>query len=459
VKSLKALLVEFRSGRGLKGQLLRGGFWSLVIKLLSTLMALLTAVVLARALGAEGFGIYSFIFAVVSILAIPAQMGLPNLVVRETARAHVSEQWDVMKGLWRWSSLTALGMSIALMVVGGTAAWLFAPQLGPLQSQTLWWGLLLVPLVALGNLRGAALRGLRRVVQGQLPEFVLRPALLISAVLLLVLVSGAPLAPDRIMAFHVGASVIAFFIGAILLWRARPSGLAAECHMQINASAWLKSTIPLALISGMDVIGQNISVIVLGMFGSHDDAAFFRVAVQCALVAGFLSTIAKLLTAPYISQLHALGDRSRMQRLVAISARITFSFSLLASIVFLVAGGPLIYLLFGAEFRASTVPLYILLLAQLTGAFGSLSITLLNMTGHERDTAKATAIAVLINCACALVLCPFFGATGAALATFASVAVWQPFLWHRVHQRLGINVTAFVGAGAALKAISSRRSR
>src|SRR5690606_38031709 len=179
MKAFKALITAFYSGIGIEGQLLRGGVLSLVVKLMSTVMALVLAIVLARMLGAEGFGIYSFVFALISILAIPAQLGLPNLVVRETAKAQVTKRWDIIKGLWRWASLVALAMSAALMSLGVAAAWLLADEFSSVHLQTLWWGLLLVPLVALGNLRGAALRGLRKVVQGQLPEFILRPLFLV----------------------------------------------------------------------------------------------------------------------------------------------------------------------------------------------------------------------------------------------------------------------------------------
>jgi hypothetical protein len=87
MKAIKDAIGAFRSGEGLKGQLLRGGVGSVAVKIGSTLLNVILAVVLARALGAEGFGVYSFVFALITILAIPAQMGLPNLVVRETAQA------------------------------------------------------------------------------------------------------------------------------------------------------------------------------------------------------------------------------------------------------------------------------------------------------------------------------------------------------------------------------------
>lgn len=97
MKAISDALAALKSGEGLKGQLMRGGVGSIAIKIASTGLNLVLAIVLARLLGAEGFGVYSFIFALVTILAIPAQMGLLNLVVRETAKAQVAERWDIIK--------------------------------------------------------------------------------------------------------------------------------------------------------------------------------------------------------------------------------------------------------------------------------------------------------------------------------------------------------------------------
>src|SRR5690606_18688278 len=115
-----------------------------------------------------------------------------------------------------------------------------------------YWGLVLVPLIALGNLRGAALRGLRHVVQGQLPEFILRPAFLVVLVLgaHFGLSARALTALDAMM-LHAFASLAAFIIGAFLLLRARPVEARAETRTATRPSVWLAAALPLGMIGGM----------------------------------------------------------------------------------------------------------------------------------------------------------------------------------------------------------------
>ncbi|WP_051021862.1 hypothetical protein [Thioflavicoccus mobilis] len=79
------------------------------------------------------------------------------------------------------------------------------------------------------NLRGAALRGLRHVVAGQLPETVSRPGLLIALCLIVLLALPAQtLTAATAMGLHALAAAIASGLGAWLLWRARPIELAGR---------------------------------------------------------------------------------------------------------------------------------------------------------------------------------------------------------------------------------------
>src|SRR5690554_7702772 len=86
-------------GNSLKSNLMRGGLASIAIKIFGLGLSLLTAIILARTLGPEQYGVYSYVLAIVSILAIPAMFGLPSWIVRETAKAEVKHEWGKMGGV------------------------------------------------------------------------------------------------------------------------------------------------------------------------------------------------------------------------------------------------------------------------------------------------------------------------------------------------------------------------
>ena len=427
----------------LRQQLMRGGVGSIAIKVLGTGIAFGLAVVLARVLGPEGYGVYAFVLSLIMLLAIPAQVGLPALVVRETAKAQAKDAWGLMRGLWRWSNLFVLVFAVVMVAVGALALWLGRDWLGELRWQTLAAGLALVPLIALANVRGAALRGLRRVVLGQLPESILRPGLLLAMILAAIWWwKGGALTPVAVMGLHGLAAFAAFIIGATVLVRARPPGVRAGPQPEYEARYWRRAAMPLAMLAGLQLINAHTDIIMLGVIRSDEEVGVYRVVVQVATLVVFgLQAINQVLQ-PYFARLHVQGEHERLQRLVTYSARVILLLALPPVLVMVASGGPLLEFLFGAEYRLGALALAILALGQLANAaMGSVGM-LLNMTGHERDTLRGVAIAAATNVVLNLVLIPPFGLEGAAAATAVTLLIWNFILWYSVHRRLGLESSA-----------------
>ncbi|RYE09068.1 MAG: flippase [Hyphomicrobiales bacterium] len=442
MKSVSSLLLALKFDRGPRGQLLRGGIGSIGIKVASTALNLLVAIVLARLLGADGFGVYSFVFALITIMAIPAQMGLPNLIVRETSKAQSSGDWAVMKGLWRWSTLVALSMSAALMTLGALAAWLFAAQLPESGPTVFLWGLALLPLVALGNLRGAALRGLRHVVQGQLPEFILRPAFLILLVLgLAFLLSTPTLTASDAMMLHALASLMAFAVGAWLLLKMRPEELKSEKASIVQRTVWINSAISLGMVEGMQVLGNSLDVILLGFFASPSEIGVYRVAAQFALLITVPITALNLAIAPHVSRLFHEERHQEVQGLLRYVAAVSAICGSIAIVFMLLFGRYVLVLLFGDEYGAAYVPMIILSLGQVLIAFMGAVVTVAIMAGHEKSVAAYMTGGVVGTFLAQLLLIPILGINGAALGTVLGLFGWRMILHIKLRQWTGLDAS------------------
>ena len=109
------------------------------------------------------------------------------------------------------------GVDLFLVLVGAglIGALYLQDRFSDLQLNTFFIGLLLVPLMALGALRGAMLQGLRRVVLGQLPEIIIRPSLLLLILLVVACLSSSGINADRAMEIHAVAALGAFAVGGI----------------------------------------------------------------------------------------------------------------------------------------------------------------------------------------------------------------------------------------------------
>jgi O-antigen/teichoic acid export membrane protein len=234
VESLRTSLVRL-----IGSEIGRETIGSLGLKAANTGLAFLGTVVLARVLEPAGYGVYAYIYALVTLLAVPAQFGMPTLVLRETARGSAQGDYGAVQGIWRWAGRSTAVISLGLVGAAALVAWALRAFLAYEGLATLAWGLVLVPLVALGNLRGAALRGLNRVVAGQLPELLLRPGLLVLLVAGAAITAGGVLSAADAMALHAAASALAFAAGALMLWKATPAPVRVARPRTESKSWWI----------------------------------------------------------------------------------------------------------------------------------------------------------------------------------------------------------------------------
>lgn len=378
--------------------------------------------------------------ALVSILSMAAQFGMPKLVVRETAKAHVNKEWGLMRGVWRWASMLSGSFSVGLAAIAIALTLIWGDAFPEMYLGTFFFGLILVQLITFEKLRGAALQGLRHVVFGHLFESVLRPALLIILILMFCWWGASDFTPLQAMRLHVVAAGIAFFIGAWVLYAYRPVQLCSLPAPVYESRVWFMSIWPLALVAGMQQLNQSTGTLMLGIFETPEDVGIYRVAAQGAMLVGFGLQTVNMFIAPYIARLHAQEDYKRLQRLVTISTRVSFFIALPIVLVWACWGDGIIHFIFGEDYVGAYLPLVILAFGQLINVlFGPVGI-LLNMTGHERDTMRGLTMAAVLNVLLSLTLIPMFGINGAAVASAITLVAWNVLLWRTVRLKLGINI-------------------
>jgi O-antigen/teichoic acid export membrane protein len=281
------------------------------------------------------------------------------------------------------------------------------------------------------------------VVAGQLPEFLLRPGLfvlLLGAVMLSRLVA---LSAAVAMALYVLSAALAFLTGIWLLWRVTPLSV-REATPRFESRAWLMSAWSLAWIGGMQIINQQVAILLQGFFLPDDQIGIFRVATQVSQVASVGLLAVNMVVAPRFASLYAQREMKKLQNLVTKSTQAILVFNLLVTIGLVLGGKSFLRIVFGLSYQDAYFPLLILLTGQLfNSGVGSVG-NLLNMTGHEMDSARAMGISALFNVALNLLLLPKWQVLGSSLATTLSLTFWNVLLWWVVWKKLKINSLAFV---------------
>ena len=432
-------------GSALRRHLVRAAAGSLALSLSSKTLMLLTSIFLARWLGAESYGFYVSSMAVLTLLSVFATLGFPTLVIRLFSSYRAHQEWDLMRGLLERSGQLTLIASLLLAGLGAIVVWLLSDSLASSYTYSLWWAMALLPIVALGALRSALLRGLHYVVLGQLSENLLTPGLFmifISAWVGLSQALSLELTSETVMAARFIAAAISFLVGAWLLVRRIPKEI-RNSTPRFEMKAWSKSSIPLLFIVGTGIIGSQINMLILSGLQSPESAGIYQVATRGAELVAFSLVVVNMAIQPTISKLYSLGEMQNLQRVITIAARGTLGLAIPFALILGVFAEPLLGTVFGSEFERGASSLTILCVAQVIAAASGSVGQILYMTGHERDASIGIFIGFAVNIIASLIFIPIWDIAGAATASALSIISCEVVLAYLVRKRTGLNSTVF----------------
>ena len=426
-------------GSGLTSQLLRANVWSMLVRVAALGSSLTVSIVLARMLGVQNFGTYTFVLSLTAMIALPVQIGLPTLVLRETARAEAEEDWSHMRGIWSWAARIVTVASIMIAFLGFLIVSIADYPMTDIMRYSLILSFVLVLPVSLSSSVAAALRGLRRVILGQFPFDVLRPMLLLFLVLSVVYLGSGTIDATTALASYLVAAIATLALSVFFLAKVTPSVARKTRERRYRHREWFRALIPLALMSGIHIVIQNTDLLMLGFFLSSTDVGIYKIAVSAAGLVLFGLSAIQTVCMPYISKFKAQGDWRRLQALSSAASLGALAMAIPIFGAFLVWGEPLIVFTFGQEYAAAYRPLLILCAAQLVNAFFGIVWPILIMTGHEAVSMRGLLLAAIVNVCLNALFIPHFGVEGAAMATGASIVFWNVYFWIAARRLLRID--------------------
>lgn len=420
---------------GLKRQLVEAVAGAFGLNLASKLLMLGTSVLLARLMGAAAYGTYVAAVATVTLVGVPASLGLPNLVVREVAGYHLRGEWGLMKGLLMRSNQAVL--LVAAVLALALLSWqLFS--FGPVRQDGLlcWLAFGLLPLTLLGALRMATLRGLHHIALGMVPEALVMPLAFIGLILVAHLLFHADMAPQVVVTLRLLAVGGAFVVGVVFLWRKLPK----ECHdaqPQYRTDVWARSAGPLMWVGAMSVITTQTDVLMLSSLRDYASAGIYQIAARGAELVAFISAISNVALQPTIARLYVNRELKRLQRIATLAARVMFGAASTSAAVFIVGGHAILGKIFGPTFAEGAPPLAILSIGWVAIALFGPSRDILLMTGGEKEAAWSISVGAIANILLNILLIPRMGAIGAAVATAFSMILCNACFGYAVRRRLG----------------------
>lgn len=428
---------------GLEGRarqvLYHGALGVLAVQIAGAGLGLLVHVVVARLLGAAGYGAYSLTLAWVSVLLILALAGQGTAVVRLVPRYMLAGSWGELRGLRKRTRMIALVASLIISAAGGLTVHVLADRLGSQLKLTLLVGFILLPVLAQLQLSGAFHRGLKRAVSSQAFNNLLRPIALLGILAVYVAFFHRHLTPPlAVLASCLGAMLALGGSEALLahVWPRR----SAEATPRYRTSMWLTLGRRLFLFDAIGVLLTRIDVLVLGAIRGASEVGPYYAAVQLAYLAIYGLNAVNTILAPLIAERYSARDGVGLAALVRHAAWLTFVVTCIASLAVTLAA-KWVFGLFGPGFSTAYLPLLVILAGQCINAAAGPIDTLMTMTRFERQAPIIFGAGAVLNLMLSLLLVPRLGMLGAAIAAALSTLLWNVLGYVFVRSRLGVNPT------------------
>lgn len=396
-----------------------GAISALGVRLGAAALAYLLQIVLARSLGADDYGTFSFAWSVITIGGFLATFGFGQIGVRFLAQYHENSASALAHGFLRAGlAATLCGALIACLLI----VMLFPfveHHYGALCETILAIGLIALPFFALTDLMEGLARSQGWTIRALLPPYILRQ----GGIILILL--GAMLVGHRIgTEFAMKAALIATIFAALAhsalilppLLRLFPREKPAY-----DWPTWREAARPTLLSDIALLARQNLDLILLGLLANAYAVGIYFAATRIASLLGLIEFAVGAAFGHRFARLaHEAGlahkeGGTALRQTFAEARRLTFIPGLIGTGVLMLAT-PLILSLFGPEFRTA-IPMTLLLLAAggVRLLFGPLEDAL-TMSGHPPAVWRANAVGALVMTILCLLLCRDYTALGAAIA-------------------------------------------
>jgi O-antigen/teichoic acid export membrane protein len=409
-----------------------------IVRLTGGLLLFVSQVLLARWMGADAFGVYSYAWAWVAILGTLAGLGFGGTSVRFLAAYRAQQESARIRGLLSFGRLLTL-VSSSVVAAGGLAAvTVFASDSH--YCSALQAAFSAIPILAFLGLEAAYARGFNWMALSAVSEQIGRPAaLILFGWLLMTFSTGASAAA------YVMICVLAYLVATLaqhLAVRRRIRATIRTGPVELDVSTWLRVSGSMLLLNGAQMIRMNTDLILVGTLLAPADVGIYTAAVRTATLVSFVLSVTSVVAQPGIAAMHAENRRAELAHFVSATTRSIFVASLLIGIVVGLCG-QLVLGRFGPGFISGYPALLILIAGHILVAASGPLTSLLTMTGHQGPAASIYGLSVISNAVLNILLIPEFGIVGAATASGVNLLLTQIALAVVVRRRLGLSFTAF----------------
>jgi O-antigen/teichoic acid export membrane protein len=393
------------------------------------------AVIAARLLGAEDYGIVTLLLAIAQIASAFALLGYGAFAMAEVARGlkrghHAIARLLSVHGHGRILALSLIVMPLAY----GCGAYL----LGGLSWEIAVPLLITIPaLASIQLLRGIAL-GLSRPFWGVAPGEVFRPGLLVAALIGAALFAEASSA--LFITLYMATALIAAAIAFPTIRQSKDSSRStSSADSPLDKSQWDRGAIPFLGLHLVSILQIELATLMLGLLATPEDVGLFQPIARISMLLMLPLNAMGIAFSPRVSGLYAEGKTNQIKAIARVHTLTATGLLILGGLVIgLIA--PYLLLLFGSEFTAAAPLVWFLVAGRVVQAACGPGMELLGMTGNTNRANSSIAMSIGAEAVLAFLLIPIYGLTGAAMAAGLGLALRGVLLAAASHSALNIGL-------------------
>ncbi|WP_214480819.1 flippase [Bacillus sp. SM2101] len=408
-------------------ELIKGSGVTFILRLLSFILLYVLNFLIAKVYGAEALGIYTLSFTLLTICLTLVLLGTDTAIIRliteyrsQYSMKHANTIFTkVMKLLL---PLSVLFSALLFILAEPIAILVFQEQLliQPFRIVSI-----VLPFMVMTRMYSKAFRAVKSITKSIYFEIIgIRFGNLLLLVFFLLILNKNFM--HIIYALSIAVTITAFM--SMYSWHnyiQKDVGDQKLLFNQIETKSLkeiLHISIPMYLTSAMSLILNWTDVVMLGVFQSTSAVGVYSIVLKLSLLISFSLSSINMIILPKFSELYWEGRKHDLIKIFRFSSRLIVWTSIpLLFIIILFA--PALLGIFGDVYVEGVIPLIILCIGQCINACAGSVMQLLNMTGNEKLARNAIVISAVTNVLGNLILIPFFGMIGAAVATSLSIIV------------------------------------
>jgi O-antigen/teichoic acid export membrane protein len=431
----------------LKRSMVDGGLWTTAGRVVAIAAAFVLNLALARALSPADYGVYFVVLSTMVILATVATAGMDQVVVRFVSACRAMSDRAGMRTV----IVRCFGIVLAMTLVVCSAFWQLTPwffaQVMNMPAVIVLGGLMVAWLFfsTLQRLLAETFRGLNDIRCATLFGGFRNNGILISLITCggsLALWAAGAMTLEAAFVLTVCASVFVVAVAAWTLWR-RLRLMGGEAPSTTQLTGWniaraLHEAWPLWLASMIAILRLQSSSWFAAAFDIATQVALFAIAQRFVSLLTAPLTIVNTLLPPVVAELHTRGEIRRMERVVqAVGGLAALPCLVLLALVVL-AGRPILGVLFGQHYEAAYPLLVVLCIGQVANIATGAWQVVLPMTGHRQQMLRVGIAAGAVQLASCFAGGWYAGVLGVAIGASAGAVAGNLLGMMTVRRHLSI---------------------